>query len=131
MSSAEQVVRQHVADVLRGNSAVMALVHQVYDAYAPRMHMPYVRIDGAEGRAWGAKEREGREVVVTLYLVAAQGQASGGGAALEAALADIRAEVMGWQIVSSHILRSRWSEKADGHWQQQLVLRCRCFRRVA
>lgn len=129
--SAEQAVRRRVADVLRGDGALMALVHQVYEAYAPRMHMPYVRLDGAEGREWGTKEREGREVVVTMSLVAAQGQAQGGGAAMEAALADLRGDVDGWQIAASHIMRSRWSEKADGHWQQQLVLRCRCFRLIA
>lgn len=127
MSGAEQAVRAYVAQLLRGDAAVMAAVHGVYEAAAPRMTPPCVTIEAAEGRVWGTKDRAGRDVMLTLSLGGPAMSAAGGVAAVEAALQDVRGAAAGWDIVASQVVRSRWSEKGDGSGQQLWTLRCRCL----
>lgn len=129
--SAEEAVRERLLTVLRADTAVMAAVHRVYDRAMPRMTAPYIVLGIADGRDWGTKDREGREVMQAVQLIGGRGMDRQLAAAAAACAVTVRGEADGWDIVSARIARSRWVPQDDGGWQNQIMLRCRCLRRGA
>jgi hypothetical protein len=124
---AEEAVRAKLAEVLRGDAGVMGAVHQIYERKMPRMTPPYVLIGLAEGREWGTKDREGREVVAALTIM---GGKSDGRAVVDDVTrlaSGVRGLAGGWEICSARVIRMRWLPLDDGGWQAQIQLRCRCL----
>lgn len=131
MLSAEEAVRARLLTLLRADAAVMAAAHRVYDRAMPRMTAPYIMLGIADGRDWGTKDREGREVMQAIQLIGGRGMGSQLAAAAAACAVTARGETDGWNIVSARIMRSRWMPQDDGGWQNQIMLRCRCLRTAA
>lgn len=125
--SAEEAVRAKLAAVLRGDAGVMGAVHQIYERKMPRMTAPYVLIGGADGRDWGTKDREGREVMAVLTVMGGKSEERAVAEAVARLAATVRGVAGGWEICSARVVRVRWVPLDDGGWQCQIQCRCRCL----
>lgn len=128
---AEEAVRARLLALLGADVDLAAVVTGVYDESVPRMRAPYVLIGAADGRDWGTKDREGREIWVRADYV---GQKDSARAALDLmarAGRGLRGVSAGWEIVSALMQRSRWTAQTQGGWRGQIEWRCRCLRQLA
>lgn len=125
---AEEAVRARLLALLQADAQLAAVVTAIYDQRLPRMTAPYIAIGDAEGRDWGTKDREGREILVSADYV---GQKDSARVALDLmahAGRELRGASGGWEIISALMLRSRWSPQNSGGWRGQIQWRCRCLR---
>lgn len=128
--SAEVAVRGAVIAALRGDAQLMAGLNGLFDGAPVRASTPYGVVGDCVASDWGAKQVDGRELVLTVSLHDA-GEGPERLAALleriEPAVASAQAE--GWRIVGVRLLRSRLARTGgrDG-WQAVVDFRLRVVR---
>lgn len=126
--TAEQAVRARALAVLAGDSDLAGRVHGIFDGAARRASAPYVVVGAAESVDWGTKDQPGREVRLTVTLVGVDPGGPGDAGARIGALAPmLRGGGEGWTIAAVRTLRSRFSLRRAGGWQQDMIVRCRCL----
>ncbi|BBD96819.1 DUF3168 domain-containing protein [Sphingobium amiense] len=107
--SAEMAVRAAMIAALRADGALMALVNGVHDGEPARAAAPYGFAGECIGSDWGGKDLEGREIRLSVGLVAA----ADGAAALAAMIARVDPAMQGlvaadgWRVASARLVRSR------------------------
>ena len=132
--SAEMAVRAAAIAALRADGALMALVHAVHDGEPGRAAAPYAFAGECIGTDWGGKALEGRELRLTVGLVAA----ADGAAAIAAAIARIDLALQGlslapdgWRVASVRLARSRIAREGTapaGGWRAVIDYRVRAVR---
>lgn len=128
MTSAEGAVRARALDLLARDDALTGMVHGIFDGTPPRASAPYVTVGAAEGGDWGAKDRAGREVRLTLALVGVGGAGDDAAAArIEAVVTAMRGPAGAWSVVGARTIRTRFTFARDGGWRHEIIWRCRCL----
>ncbi|KEQ50210.1 tail completion protein gp17 [Sphingobium chlorophenolicum] len=126
--SAEVAVRGALVAALRGDAALMAGLNGLFDGAPGRASAPYGVVGDCVALDWGAKDLDGRELVVTVSLFDV-GEAPVRLAGLLARVdAVVRAVglVGGWRVVGARLVRSRVARTGarDG-WQALVDYRMR------
>ena len=128
MRTAEQAVRAKAIALLAGDTELAGRIHGVFDGRPPRASAPYVAVGAAEGSDWGTKDREGREVRLTVILHGVGDSLDDGAAVrVEAVIPALRGAADGWTIVSARVVRTRFGFVREGGWRQDYGVRCRCL----
>ena len=128
MTSAEGALRARALDLLARDDALTGMVHGIFDGTPPRASAPYVTVGAAEGGDWGAKDRAGREVRLTLALVGVGGAGDDAAAArIEAVVTAMRGPAGAWSVVGARTIRTRFTFARDGGWRHEIIWRCRCL----
>lgn len=128
MTSAEGALRARALDLLARDEALTGMVHGIFDGTPPRASAPYVMVGAAEGSDWGAKDRAGREVRLTLALVGVGGAGDDAAAArIEAVVTAMRGPAGAWSVVGARTIRTRFTFARDGGWRHEIIWRCRCL----
>lgn len=129
--NAEVVVRAAVVAALRGDAALMAGLNGLFDGAPVRASVPYGVVGECVAADWGAKDVEGRELVLTLSLFDA-GETPGRLAVLLGRVDPVLRAVEGgegWRVVNVRLARSRVARTGtrDG-WQALVDYRFRVVR---
>ncbi|UZW53894.1 DUF3168 domain-containing protein [Sphingobium sp. JS3065] len=129
--SAEVAVRGAVVAALRGDAELMAGLNGLFDGAPGRASAPYGVVGDCVALEWGAKDVDGRELVVTVSLYDA-GEAP---ARLAALLGRVDAVLRvlepggGWRVVGARLARSRVARTgARDAWQALADYRMRVVR---
>ncbi|MEZ5708999.1 MAG: DUF3168 domain-containing protein [Blastomonas sp.] len=123
----ESGFRAVLLDWLRGDTALMALVHAIQDEGALRATPPSVAIRDSQSAEWGVKLRQGREI---RFVLEADERGEDSDrlaaivAALEARIVAMPASQNGFDLVGLTQLRSR-TRRRDSGWQTLLEYRAR------
>lgn len=131
MLGAEEAVRARLLALMTADADLAAVVTGVYDQSVPRMSAPYVLIGAADGREWGTKDREGREIWVRADYVGQKDSAREALDLMARAARALRGASGGWDIISALMQRSRWTAQTPSGWRGQIEWRCRCLRQDA
>jgi hypothetical protein len=129
--SAEVAVRGAVVAALRGDAELMAGLNGLFDGAPGRASAPYGVVGDCVALEWGAKDVDGRELVVTVSLYDA-GEAPARLAALLGrvdAVLRVLEPAGGWRVVGARLARSRVARTGarDG-WQALADYRMRVVR---
>lgn len=129
--SAEVAVRGAIVAALRGDAELMAGLNGLFDGAPGRASAPYGVVGDCVALDWGAKDVEGRELVVTVSLFdvgEAPVRLAGLLARVDAVLRAVGL-VGGWRVVGARLARSRVARTGarDG-WQALADYRLRVVR---
>lgn len=132
--SAEMAVRAAMIAALRADGALMALVHGVHDGEPGRAAAPYAFAGECIGADWGGKAMEGRELRMTIGLVAAADSAvviAAMIARIDPVMQGLGGAADGWRVASARLVRSRIAREgpspASG-WRAVVDYRVRAVR---
>ncbi|MEH3102164.1 DUF3168 domain-containing protein [Sphingomonas adhaesiva] len=121
------VLRAAVLARLRGDPAVAA--HRVVEGAGARAAaVPFVVLRDVAATDWGTKDRDGREVRVSL-AVRDEGEsgarAEAIGAAVEASLLAMPRTLSGWRVVTVVPVRAALLHEGGQRWAALVDVRCR------
>lgn len=129
--SAEVAVHGAIVAALRGDAELMAGLNGLFDGAPGRASAPYGVVGDCVALDWGAKDVEGRELVVTVSLFdvgEAPARLAGLLARVDAVLRAVGL-VGGWRVIGARLVRSRVARTGarDG-WQALADYRLRVVR---
>lgn len=121
--SAEVAVRGAVVAALRGDAVLMAGVNGLFDGVPVRASAPYGVVGDCVAVDWGAKDVDGRELVLTVSLFdVGESPARLAGLLARVGVAMGSVEVAdGWRVVSGRLVRSRVARTGARDGWQALV----------
>lgn len=131
--SAEMAVRAALIAALRADGTLGSLVNGVHDGEPARAAVPYGFAGECLGSDWGGKDLEGRELRLSVGLVAA----ADGAAGLAAMIARVDPVMQalgaadGWRVASARLVRSRIARDGPapaGGWRAVVDYRVRVVR---
>lgn len=129
--SAEVAVRGAVVEALRGDALLMAGLNGLFDGAPGRATAPYGVVGECVALDWGAKDVDGRELVLTVSLFDVGESPSRLAGLLGRVDPVVRAVELaeGWRVVSARLVRSRVARTSarDG-WQALVDYRLRVVR---
>lgn len=129
--SAEVAVRGAVVEALRGDALLMAGLNGLFDGAPGRATAPYGVVGECVALDWGAKDVDGRELVLTVSLFDVGESPSRLAGLLGRVDPAVRAVELaeGWRVVSARLVRSRVARTSarDG-WQALVDYRLRVVR---
>lgn len=131
--SAEAAVAGRLADLLRGDAALMGRVNAVFEGPVARATIPFVAIGALGVSDWGTKDRVGAEVLVRVTWIAPGQQDDGGpgdglvAARIAAVVTGLRGVSADWELVAARLVRSRGEHDKAGRWVQGFDVRVRCL----
>lgn len=130
--NAETEIRAALMAQLRGDASLSGMVNRIHDGTPVKASAPYVSVGECIGTDWGCKDRDGREVRLSIAIV---DEAESGGRIgqimplVEAGVRQVAlAGVPGWQMGGAGLVRSRLVGQAQGRWTAVLDFRLRMLR---
>jgi hypothetical protein len=127
----ERAVRVAVHAALTADVTLAASLNRVSDGAAERAAPPWAEVGETLGSDWGAKDRPGRDVRLTI-TVFDRGQGSDGAArigdllgAVETVLGALPRTIGGFETSGAVIVRTRMTQRSDGLRSAALDVRIR------
>lgn len=130
MTGVVEAVQAAIVSALKIDPDVSAAVSGIFDGAPPRAPFPYIIVGGGLSSDWSTKTEVGRELRMTLTIWDDGEEPSRLHiliAAVEAAMAGLPRDLVGWRIVSSLFLRSMVVRDPAGPWAGLIDHRIRVF----
>ncbi len=115
-------------DAAKAALAGVAGLNRVESGASIRATAPFAEIGPVESRDWGTKDREGREIRLTVTVRDAAEQAARLQELAEAVTAAVEGmprELAGWRVASLAFVRGRTASEKAGLWAASLEWRAR------
>lgn len=132
--SAETEIRDDLIARLRADTALAGLVNRIYDGEPAKASPPTLIVGEALGGDWGTKDRDGRELRLSVTIrdtAETAGRIAPVLPFVEDAVRQLGiAGTMNWAIGSALLIRSRIVSPRSGDWTAVLDFRLRALRRA-
>ena len=127
----ERALRSAVHAALSADAGLSATLNRVSDGAAERAAPPWAEVGEMLGSDWGAKDRPGREVRLTVTLFD-RAQGADGGTRISALIAGVERVldglprvIGGFETSGAVIVRTRLTQRSDGLRSAAIDLRIR------
>lgn len=126
----EAAVRRAMIAAIDRDAALGAAINGVFEPGAAGITAPYVLLGGLAARDWGTKDREGREIVVTLSVHDARREGDGIAqiaAQVAAAVGGLQRGGEGFGIASVRLRKCDIARAKNGEWVAVMDFRVRAL----